>query len=237
MNKSNMNKRKRVSFFMGLIICGTMVTGGCSGDEVATEENTTTIVENTTSNEVTSKEETTTEEPITEEVTQPTTEEPTTVIEDVYEDFEGYKIKKLNCKMVTTARMNIRKGPRESYQRVGGLDINQEVKVTGYCETTGWYRVEHGGIVGYVTGLYLVEVEEETYKLVLGDECPYPMLVKTNYSGQKGWFYRTEGNDKPDNYEDILKMIKDEGYTIENEPIYVGTWRDVGDVMWIGYSK
>lgn len=228
---------KRAILLTGITICAAMLFGGCAGDDEKTATTTTVATDKEEIKETTTSE-VTTAETTTENVTENVTEESTTQQEDIYEEVDGYKIKPISIRMKTTARMNIRKGPRETYDRIGGLNTNQEIKAIGYCELTDWYKIEHEGLVGYVSGEYLVEIEEETYKLVLGDECPYVMLVKATYNGQEGWFYSASGEDRPKDYEALIKEIMEEdGYTIENDPIYIGTWRDVGDVMWMGYSK
>lgn len=180
------------------------------------------------------------EETPSDTLTEPSTEnnadEPSVSDEAVYEYFESYKIKKMYVKMCATDTINIRKGPDESYDRIDGLVMDEVANVIGQCVETGWYMVEHEGITGFVSDEYVADCED-TYNLVLGDECPYEMYEKTEYNGQQGWFYSLELGWQPQGYKAMVEEIAKAGYTVENFPVYVGTWRDAGDVMWIGYSK
>ena len=52
--------------------------------------------------------------------------------------------------------VNIRNLPSTDGERLGSLTMNQEVKVTGQCNETKWYRIEFGGSEAYVSNNYLV---------------------------------------------------------------------------------
>lgn len=227
-----MNKREKL--VIGLVMSTALFTWGCGDNEKNAQEGKTTEVEMASTEIQTSGN-------VSELSTEDTTadnsvgENTSTVSEQEYETFEQYSIKLMYVKMSATTRINIRKGPKEDYDKIASLDMNQEIVVTGQCQETGWYRVELDGVTGFVSNEYMSAVEEN--KIILGDECPYAILVKTTYRGQEGWFFRTDGKHEPEYYEDILAEIKNDGYITENQPVYVGTWRDVGDVMWIGYSK
>ena len=130
----------------------------------------------------------------------------------------------------------MRSGPGVSYDRLGLIEEDELVKVTGQCVENGWYRVEYQGETGFVIDDYLVATENYT-NLILGDECPYALLIKTSYNGQCGWFYSMKGEKYPENYEELVEEISQEGYIYKQNPVYIGGWRDVGEVMWLGYSK
>ena len=155
---------------------------------------------------------------------------------EVYEEYEGYTIIKMYAKMSSEVGINIRKGPGEAYERVAGLTKDEAITVIGQCKETGWYMVLCSEGIGFVSNEYLSE-KAENDKLVLGDECPRYLYEKTEYQGQVGWFYRSDIGWQCENYEQVMEEIVSEGYVVEHFPVYVGTWRDVGDVMWIGYSK
>lgn len=56
---------------------------------------------------------------------------------------------------VTVYALNIRKGPGQSYSRIGGLLEGQKVTVTS-TTTNGWYKIKtSSGTIGYVSGKYL----------------------------------------------------------------------------------
>ena len=219
----------------GLIMCSLFFFWGCSvgndtdlssADEVQTGNND--INEQYTDNEDLFKE----DEQSTEEV-----EDNVVVSNDgVYEKIGDYKIKKIYAVMVTKVAVNARKGPSEEYGKIKVLEKGQILNVLGQCEETGWYMIKIDNVKAFVSNQFLI-LKEEGNKLVLGDECPYKMYQIVEKDGQCGWYYRNDQSWQPANYEKILKSIKSDGYSEENFPEYVGTWRDVGDVMWLGYSK
>lgn len=225
---------------LSLIICVTMCFFGCDGE--TTEPVTTTGESDIVSNDKIGSdgEEITSSQQDKEFVAEPTTKRDTdnslVSTEDWYEKFEDYTIKKMYLTMRVSAGINVRKGPSENYDRADGAKKDQIVNVIGQCVETGWYMVKINGVVGFASNQFLT-VSEDSNKVVLGDECPYKMYTRTEYNGQMGWFYRTELGWQPLEYNNILDNLTQLGYTIENYPIYIGTWRDVGDVMWIGYSK
>ena len=61
--------------------------------------------------------------------------------------------------MYAKSSVNVRDLPSTDGKKIGSLAYNQEVKVTGQCNETGWYRIEYKGAIGYVSSMYLsVEV-------------------------------------------------------------------------------
>ena len=56
--------------------------------------------------------------------------------------------------MYASNSVNVRSGPSTDYDRIGHLDTNDEVTVTGIA-STGWYRIDYKGTVGYVSNNYL----------------------------------------------------------------------------------
>lgn len=233
---------------MSLIMCEVIWFTGC--EDNTTDPVTATVTSQSSDGSI--KGEETTEEPDTETTgeqnTEPTSDsasEPTSEIdidsypvstEDVYEQFESYTIKKVYLIMRADAGVNVRKGPSETYGRVNGIAKGQVVNVIGQCVETGWYMISLNGVKGFVSNQFLV-MDEESNNLVLGDVCPYEMYVKTEHDGQLGWFFRADLGWQPLEYRNIVEAMTEEGYTVECIPVYIGTWRDVGDVMWFGYSK
>lgn len=155
---------------------------------------------------------------------------------EIYEEYEGHTIVKMYAKMTSDAGINIRKGPGETYERLAGLAEGEVINVIGQCEENGWYMILHSGGIGFVSNEFVSD-EADLDNLVLGDECPRYLYVKTEYQGQVGWFYRSDIGWQCENYDQVIREIVEEGYGVEHFPVYVGTWRDVGDVMWIGYTK
>lgn len=71
-----------------------------------------------------------------------------------FEDMEATKYAK--------STVNVRSLPTSDGEKLGGLSTNDEVKVTGKCNETGWYRIEYSGNVAYVSDSYLVDNKVET---------------------------------------------------------------------------
>lgn len=110
-----------------------------------------------------------------------------------FEDMEATKYAK--------STVNVRSLPTADGEKLGGLSTNDEVKVTGKCNETGWYRIEYSDGVAYVSDSYLVDNKVETKpadapasndsstaSASSSKECPYPLYTvyedDTTY-----WFY------------------------------------------------
>lgn len=68
-----------------------------------------------------------------------------------------YTYTELTGVMYSQTSLNVRAEPSVDGSRIGGLYRNQEVEVTGRCNETGWYRIDYGGEIGYVSNDYLAE--------------------------------------------------------------------------------
>lgn len=215
-----------------LIVCEVMMLWGCGNGTTDSVSATVHTQPSTTNTE----DEETTGEPTAEPESDANIESSSAATEDYFEQFEKYKIKKMYEIMKANTKVNVRKGPASTYGKVNVIEEGQVVNVIGQCSETGWYMIDLDGKSCFVSDDYLVK-NDVNDNLVLGDECPYKVYVKQEYEGQVGWFYRKDSGWQPSEYEKILGSINSEGYTKEHFPVYVGTWRDTGDVMWIGYSK
>ena len=69
------------------------------------------------------------------------------------EPVASYSYTDMDAVMWATAAVNVRDLPSTDGARVGGLSGGQEVRVTGVCNETGWYRLE--GDSRFVSGSYL----------------------------------------------------------------------------------
>ena len=80
--------------------------------------------------------------------------------EDLYDtELDKYTIEDVEKKMVTTQACNVRTGPSIEFEKDGSLGANEEVKVTGYCEEEGWYRIEKNGKEMFVSGKFLQDTK------------------------------------------------------------------------------
>lgn len=142
-----------ISSFAG---CKTSETEGTGENisEVVSEEVSEAPSDEVASDEVMGSEETSEEtsseafEEATEETTEKTTEETSsekTSEEKSEEESEEessepeFTVEHFEMTMYAQKNVNVRMGPSTDYEKVGGLSINQEVKVTG--KANGWYRI------------------------------------------------------------------------------------------------
>lgn len=98
----------------------------------------------------------------TQEVSPPETVEPEAAISRELEPEpsptpEPYTYTELEGRLYAQASLRVRDQPSVEGERIGGLYRNQEVKVTGRCNETGWYRLDYYGTVGYASDDYLAE--------------------------------------------------------------------------------
>lgn len=66
-----------------------------------------------------------------------------------------YTYTDMDATMYAQKTVNVRSLPNTDGEKLGGLSINDEVKVTGQCAETNWYRIEYSGGVAYVSDSYL----------------------------------------------------------------------------------
>ena len=66
-----------------------------------------------------------------------------------------YTFTDLNKTMYATSSVNVRNLPSADGDKVGSLSKSQEVKVTGQCNETKWYRITLNGTTAYVSNNYL----------------------------------------------------------------------------------
>lgn len=152
-----------------LVACGKENTG--NGEEVSAdttvEETTDDSTEEEVSNETdvveptTTPTETPTEVPASEPTEAPT-ETPTEVpAEQSTETPEPYTYTELDQVMYAKQSVNVRNIPSADGEKLGGLNLNDEVHVIGQCNETGWYKIEYNGGIGYVSNNYLVNEKVE----------------------------------------------------------------------------
>lgn len=66
-------------------------------------------------------------------------------------------IETLDKTMYAQGNVNTRSGPSQDFEKIGGLAVNQEVKVTGQSKETGWYEIEVNGSKQYVSNKFLAD--------------------------------------------------------------------------------
>lgn len=80
-----------------------------------------------------------------------------------------YTYTELNKTMYATSSVHVRDLPNKEGNSLGILSANKEVQVTGQCNETGWYRINYGSKVGYISDKYLTEalpsISSEVYTI------------------------------------------------------------------------
>ena len=73
---------------------------------------------------------------------------------EVTEETPAYTVTDMEKTMYVQRSVNVRSGPGTGYDKIGALNTNDEVKITGQTDN-GWYRIEYKGNVGFVSNNYL----------------------------------------------------------------------------------
>ncbi len=109
-----------------------------------------------------------------------------------------YTYTDMDATMYAQKTVNVRSLPNTDGEKLGSLSTNDEVKVTGQCAETNWYRIEYSGGVAYVSNSYLgndkVVVEQpktEQTAQSTSTECPYELWTMYD-NGSIAWFYMTK---------------------------------------------
>lgn len=68
---------------------------------------------------------------------------------------ELYTYMELDETLYAQTSLRVRDQPVVEGSQIGGLYRNQEIKATGRCNETGWYRIDFYGSVGYASNEYL----------------------------------------------------------------------------------
>ncbi len=139
-----------------------------------------------------------------------------------------YTYTEMDTVMYAKESVNIRSLPSTAGDIVSGLNTGQEVKVTGRCVETGWYRVIFYDIVGYVSGGYLVnEKPVESAAEPSTEPTPQPTTVpprSRNLSTERIAFsFGAAKNGKPHNI------------TVENQKAFDAY--DLNALAWDNKSK
>lgn len=162
--------RRFVPALTGLLISGMLFAlVGCgnegTGKETQSELNNGTQQESDTTENSSTEIETGTETNMegvnnTEIETSTESDTPTeseTQAESESEKPVSYTYVSLDKTMWASDVLNVRGEPSAEGERIGQLTYAQEVKVTGQCNETSWYRIDYNGKTGYVSNKFLVE--------------------------------------------------------------------------------
>ena len=194
--------KKRIVILLSLVLMLYLAACGNKLEEVENKVPSTSVVEVTEAPEVETTEvpSTTipTEEPTsvpaeeptvapTEEPTTAPTPEPTATPEPTPEPTPTpvpYTYVDMDVVMYAQNTVNVRSLPSTDGEKLGGLNQNDEVRVTGQCNESGWYRISYNGEIGYVSNNYL-----GTEMVVVATPTPNPTPVPDNSTSNGGGEY------------------------------------------------
>lgn len=155
--------RRKNIVIIGILLAGILC--GCNGKSATTAnaleiESTAVEVESTT----TEVESTTYENETTTVEIESTTVEVESTTEGEKEETSTYTITDMDKIMYATKNCNVRKGPdADTFERIGALNQNDEVHVTGKVNEVNWYRISLAdGSEAYVSAPLLSETKATT---------------------------------------------------------------------------
>ena len=167
-------KRTRIATLLisiGLIASMLIGCGNSAKDEVA-ETSTSEVVNTVEDNEVVEetvepeKKETPLEETLSKEaeeeiIAEAEESEETKIEEPIAESTAQYTYIDLDKTMYAQQTVNVRDLPDSVGNKIGALNQNDEIIVTGQCVETNWYRFDLNGTVAYVSDKYISENKVE----------------------------------------------------------------------------
>ncbi len=148
-----------------------------------------------------------------------------------------YTYTEMDTTMYAQQTVNVRSMPNTDGEKLGGLSTNDEVKVTGQCVETSWYRIEFEGNVAYVSDSYL-----GNDKVVVQTEAPaqssseFPYELYTLYDNGTFFYYYTlysDGVNKPQYWYDMANTCGAQNITrFSDYDAFMSTIKSMGYVEW-----
>lgn len=110
-----------------------------------------------------------------------------------------YTYNEMNATMYAQQTVNVRSMPSTDGEKLGSLSTNDEIKVTGQCNETSWYRIEFDGNVAYVSDSYLgtdkveISATNDNNNSSVSSDFPYELLTRyVTPDGKISYYYCTE---------------------------------------------
>lgn len=94
-----------------------------------------------------------------------------------------FVVSDLSKTMYAKSSVNLRSGPSTSYEKIGSLQTNQEVTVTGQAEN-GWYQIAYQDGVAFVSNSYLNDNKIEL-QVANNSEETKPFVAETENTSQQ----------------------------------------------------
>ena len=167
---------KRLLIILATITLSTALLIGCENkqeeipqattEEIAPEQ---TEEETTPPTEIAELTPEATTEPVEEATTEPDTTEPMETVEPEpteeptpeSEPQAIYTYTDMSATMYAQQTVNVRDLPDTSGNKLGSLSTNDEIKISGQCNETGWYMFEYNDSVAFVSNKYIGENKVE----------------------------------------------------------------------------
>ena len=133
--------------------------------------------------------------------------------------------------MYVEKSVNVRSLPSTNGKKLGTLEVDEKVTVTGKCNEVNWYRILYKGETAYVSASYLTEQNPYTLYEIYYDDQGYPY-----YYGQWGG----QLNMDAENWEKTsacsirVAQYMSENFTIWNEDHTSGSYWSSGSWLSIG---
>lgn len=190
-------KKRLLGFLLGVMFVSVCV--GCGAESTTTKPTETTTEESTpeqTEASTETPEETAEptpevkEEPSEETTaeTEPETTEPTETVapepteEPTPEPQAIYTYTDMSATMYVQQTVNVRDLPDTSGNKIGSLSANDEIKISGQCNETGWYMFEYNDSVAFVSNKYVSENKVEIQQTPADNSTAGTGSVATNWA-------------------------------------------------------
>ena len=98
-----------------------------------------------------------------------------------------YTYTDLDIILYASSEVNVRNLPSTDGEKINSLKASQEVKVTGQCVETNWYRIDLDGSIGYVSNSYLTDTKPLDRSSL--PSCPYELLTLYDDGGKEITYY------------------------------------------------
>ena len=128
--------------------------------------------------------------------------------------------------------VNVRSLPNTDGEKLGGLSQNDEVKVTGKCNETGWYRISYNDSIAYVSDSYLVDEKVEVA------QASAPAQPKAEQTVQE----QTQTQTNTQTTSNGLSIVLRNGYSVINTTVSsyeeaVAAFKAVGIEPWVTHEE
>lgn len=95
----------------------------------------------------------------------------------------AYTYTDMDKTMYAQQTVNVRSLPNTDGEKLGGLSQNDEIKITGQCNETSWYRFELNGQTAYVSNKYVGESKVEVAKAEAPAQSESTATAQSSSSG------------------------------------------------------